>query len=80
MSLSHAIVATMSLTLTDPCIEARDMAREIARARDANVPITTVLDIVDGSSLWVKMTAVIYSTPELPPVAVGVMTEAACRG
>lgn len=79
MSLSHAIVAVLALTTPDPCLDARSLAEDIARARDAGTPVTHVLTIVQGNELWTNMTAIIYSYPNLPPAALGIMTERACR-
>ncbi len=80
MSLPTAIVATLALTTPDLCTEARELAEEIARARDNQVPIVEILEIVHDNPLWLQMTAVIYTSPNVPPVAIGAMTEAACRG
>lgn len=78
MSLSAAIVAV--LALSDPCIQARDLAETMARGRDVGVPMTEILDIVEGDRLWSSLTILIYTSPNIPPVAVGTMVEAACRG
>lgn len=79
MSLSTLAVAVLSLTTPNVCLDARSLAEDIARARDAGTPLTQVLTIVQGSELWIDMTRIIYSYPELPPVALGIITESACR-
>lgn len=79
MSLSHAIVAVLSLTTPDVCSSAGELAGDIARARDLGVPLITALNIVQTNPLWTQVTAIIYSYPDVPPAALAVMIEGACR-
>lgn len=79
MSLSTLAVAVLSLSTSNACLDARSLAEDIARARDAGTPITHVLTVMQGNELWTDMTRIIYSYPELPPVALGIITESACR-
>lgn len=79
MSLPTAIVAVLSLTTPDVCTTARETAEAIAQARDARVPLVRILEAVEFSSFWIGMAAIIYEYPDVPPVAVGVSAERACR-
>lgn len=79
MSLPTAIVAVAALSTPDACLEARDLAETIARARDARVPIVAVFESVKYDPLWVQIAGVTYGHPSIPPVAIGAMVESACR-
>lgn len=79
MSIPTLAIAVLALTTPDACRDARELAETIADARDAKVSVIDVLEVIPNDPLWINMTALIYSHPELPPIAIGVMTEKACR-
>lgn len=71
-----ALVSVLSLALPDPCLDARELAEQIAIARDRAVPIERLMT---GNETWDRLTMIAYTYPELSPLALGTMTGAACN-